>query len=159
MNIDRFHFNERQSMTVVSLPRRDAFRAHERAGGRGEIRDAHTDDEDAPPGDANARFNNLVLPHLGDAYSPARWITGSRADAEDVVQDACLRAFRAIGGFAGGPSAFPNTGSPICVIATCATSWQSTKNKECRRRTQQVSDDCGLASRSRALFPSADAAD
>jgi hypothetical protein len=23
-----------------------------------------------------------VLPHLGDAYSPARWITGSRADAE-----------------------------------------------------------------------------
>jgi RNA polymerase sigma factor (sigma-70 family) len=43
-----------------------------------------------------------VLPHLGDAYSLARWITGSRADAEDVVQDACLRAFRAIGGFAGG---------------------------------------------------------
>jgi RNA polymerase sigma factor (sigma-70 family) len=102
MNIDRFHCNERQSMTVVSLPRRDAFQAHERAGGRGEIRDAHTDDEDAPPGDANARFNNLVLPHLGDAYSLARWITGSRADAEDVVQDACLRAFRAIGGFAGG---------------------------------------------------------
>ena len=43
-----------------------------------------------------------MLPHLGDAYSLARWITGSRADAEDVVQDACLRAFRAIGGFAGG---------------------------------------------------------
>jgi RNA polymerase sigma factor (sigma-70 family) len=88
-------------MTVVSLPRRDAFRAHERAGGRGEIRDAHTDDEDTPAGDANARFNSLVLPHLGDAFSLARWITGSRADAEDVVQDACLRAFRAIGGFAG----------------------------------------------------------
>jgi RNA polymerase sigma factor (sigma-70 family) len=90
-------------MTVVSLPRRDAFRAHERAGGSGEIRDAHPDDEDGTPAsDANARFNNLVLPHLGDAYSLARWITGSRADAEDVVQDACLRAFRAIGGFAGG---------------------------------------------------------
>jgi RNA polymerase sigma-70 factor (ECF subfamily) len=87
-------------MTVVSLPRRDAFR--ERAGGRDEIRDAHIDDEDAPAGDANARFSTLVLPHLGDAYSLARWITGSRADAEDVVQDACLRAFRAIGGFAGG---------------------------------------------------------
>jgi DNA-directed RNA polymerase specialized sigma24 family protein len=89
-------------MTVVSLPRRDAFRAQERAGDRGEIRDAHTDDEDTPAGDATARFNNLVLPHLGDAYSLARWITGSRADAEDVVQDACIRAFRAIGGFAGG---------------------------------------------------------
>jgi hypothetical protein len=39
-------------MTVVSLPRRDVFRADERAGGRGEIRDAHNDDEDAPAGDA-----------------------------------------------------------------------------------------------------------
>jgi RNA polymerase sigma-70 factor, ECF subfamily len=53
-------------------------------------------------GDDSARFKGMVLPHLGDAYSLARWITGSRADAEDVVQDACLRAFRAIGGFVGG---------------------------------------------------------
>jgi RNA polymerase sigma factor (sigma-70 family) len=52
--------------------------------------------------DDNARFANVVLPHLGDAYALARWITGNRADAEDVVQDACLRAFRAIGGFADG---------------------------------------------------------
>ena len=46
--------------------------------------------------DDTARFARLVLPHLADAYSLARWITGSRADAEDVVQEACLRAFRAI---------------------------------------------------------------
>jgi RNA polymerase sigma factor (sigma-70 family) len=46
--------------------------------------------------DDQARFARLVLPHLTDAYSLARWITGNRADAEDVVQDACLRAFRAI---------------------------------------------------------------
>src|SRR5262249_10454521 len=31
-----------------------------------------------------------------------RWITGERADAEDVVQEACLRAFRGIDGYAGG---------------------------------------------------------
>ena len=48
------------------------------------------------------RFRSVVLPHLADAYALARWLTGNRADAEDVVQDACLRAFRAIGGFAGG---------------------------------------------------------
>ncbi|MFZ1091236.1 MAG: sigma factor, partial [Xanthobacteraceae bacterium] len=42
-----------------------------------------------------------MLPHLDDAYSLARWLTGDRADAEDVVQEACLRAFRGIGGFAG----------------------------------------------------------
>src|SRR5499427_6015971 len=51
--------------------------------------------------DSTARFERIVQPHLGDAYALARWITGDRADAEDVVQEACLRAFRSIGGFAG----------------------------------------------------------
>jgi RNA polymerase sigma factor (sigma-70 family) len=48
-----------------------------------------------------ARFQNVVLPHLADAYALARWLTGNRADAEDVVQEACLHAFCGIGGFAG----------------------------------------------------------
>jgi RNA polymerase sigma factor (sigma-70 family) len=51
------------------------------------------------PGGANARFRSVVLPHLDDAYALARWLTGSRADSEDVVQDACLRALRGIGNF------------------------------------------------------------
>src|SRR5262245_5798959 len=60
------------------------------------------------PGDAvsrdgdRERFRSVVLPHLGDAYALARWLTGNATDAEDVVQDACLRAFRGIGGFNGG---------------------------------------------------------
>ena len=53
-------------------------------------------------GDASARFKSVVLPHLDDAYRLARWLTGSRADSEDVVQDACLRALRGIGGFSHG---------------------------------------------------------
>jgi RNA polymerase sigma factor (sigma-70 family) len=61
------------------------------------------DDSDMASGDNdNVRFRNVVLPHLGDAYTLARWITGNRADAEDIVQDACLRAFRAIRSFDGG---------------------------------------------------------
>ncbi len=52
--------------------------------------------------EANARFAEVVLPHLDDAYGLARWLTGNRADAEDVVQDGSLRAFRAIAGFSGG---------------------------------------------------------
>src|SRR6266508_543158 len=52
--------------------------------------------------DDQARFASVVLPHLADAYALARWLPGDRADAEDVVQEACLRAFRGIGGFAGG---------------------------------------------------------
>ena len=44
------------------------------------------------------RFTEQVLPHLDDAYSLARWLTGNPTDAEDVVQDACLRALRALDG-------------------------------------------------------------
>ncbi len=44
----------------------------------------------------------MVLPHLADAYALARWLTGNSADAEDVVQDACLHAFRGIGNFSNG---------------------------------------------------------
>jgi RNA polymerase sigma-70 factor (ECF subfamily) len=51
--------------------------------------------------DDQARFRRVVLPHLGDAYALARWLTGSRADAEDVVQEACLRAFKFIESFHG----------------------------------------------------------
>jgi RNA polymerase sigma factor (sigma-70 family) len=55
-----------------------------------------------PSGDDRARFAAVVVPHLGDAFALARWLTGNRADAEDVVQEASLRAFRAIAGFADG---------------------------------------------------------
>jgi RNA polymerase sigma-70 factor (ECF subfamily) len=52
--------------------------------------------------DAHARFKSLVLPHLDDAHGLARWITGSRTDADDVVQEACMRAFRGIANFSNG---------------------------------------------------------
>jgi RNA polymerase sigma factor (sigma-70 family) len=48
------------------------------------------------------RFNEVVLPHLGDALALARWLTGNAADAEDVVQDACVKAHAGIAGYAGG---------------------------------------------------------
>jgi RNA polymerase sigma-70 factor (ECF subfamily) len=37
------------------------------------------------------------LPYLDDALSLARWLTGNIADAEDIVQETCLRAYAAIG--------------------------------------------------------------
>ncbi|MDN7428599.1 RNA polymerase sigma factor [Burkholderia sp. AU45388] len=40
------------------------------------------------------RFRALVLPHLDAAYNLARWLSGSAGDADDVVQDACMRALR-----------------------------------------------------------------
>lgn len=48
------------------------------------------------------RFEQLVLPHLDAAFNLARWILRGRADAEDVAQDATLRALRFFRGFHGG---------------------------------------------------------
>src|SRR6266480_3122151 len=52
--------------------------------------------------DKRRRFEAQALPHLDAAYNLARWLTRSDADADDVVQDAMLRAWRAYDGFRGG---------------------------------------------------------
>jgi RNA polymerase sigma factor (sigma-70 family) len=71
-----------------------------------------------------ARFTSVVMPHLDGAYNLAHWLTGSRADAEDVVQDASLRAFRAIHRFAGGNA----RAWVLCIVRNTAYSWLS-KNR------------------------------
>jgi RNA polymerase sigma-70 factor (ECF subfamily) len=43
------------------------------------------------------RFEETVLPHLDAAFNYARWLTRDRTEAEDVVQDACVRAMRFFG--------------------------------------------------------------
>jgi RNA polymerase sigma-70 factor, ECF subfamily len=47
------------------------------------------------------RFEGLVLPHLDAAYNLARWITRNDHDAQDVVQEAVLRAYRFFDGLRG----------------------------------------------------------
>jgi RNA polymerase sigma factor (sigma-70 family) len=80
-----------------------------------------------------ARFAEVFLPHLVDAFRLARWIAGSRADAEDIVQEASMRAFKNIRGFSGGdPRAWVLT-----IVRNTSYSWL-TKN---RPKVLVLSDD------------------
>ena len=83
--------------------------------------------------DDQARFARVVLPHLADAYSLARWLTGDRTDAEDVVQEACLRAFRGIARFREGNA----RAWVLTIVRHTAYTWLG-KN---RRATVVVTDD------------------
>ena len=49
-----------------------------------------------------ASFEAAMLPHLDAAHSLARWLVRNQEDAQDVVQEAYLRAFRSFAGFRGG---------------------------------------------------------
>ena len=86
------------------------------------------------------------MPHLVDAFRLARWIAGSRADAEDIVQEASMRAFKNIRGFSGGdPRAWVLT-----IVRNTSYSWL-TKN---RPKVLVLSED--LDQRTRATIEQED---
>jgi RNA polymerase sigma factor (sigma-70 family) len=85
-------------------------------------------------------FEAVVTPHLSDALALARWITKNRADAEDIMQEACLRAFRSIHNCTGrNPRAWV-----LAIVRNTAFSWL-----EKNRRPDMVAID-DLEARERA---------
>lgn len=73
---------------------------------------------------ARRRFVEMVLPHLDEAYRLARWLTGNGTDAEDVVQDACLKALASLDAtIVGHPRAWVMT-----IVRNTAYTWLA-KNK------------------------------
>src|SRR5581483_8041583 len=82
-------------------------------------------------------FEAQALPHLDAAYNLARFLSRSPADAEDIVQDAMLRAFRAFDGFRGGDA------KPwlLTIVRNC---WRS-RFAAARRHPQAVLDDAMAA--------------
>ena len=69
--------------------------------------------------DERAMFDEVFLPHMAEAYRLARWLTGNAYDAEDVVQDAALRAFRGIKGF----GAVNARAWSLTIVRNTAYSW------------------------------------
>ncbi|MER9328022.1 sigma-70 family RNA polymerase sigma factor [Mesorhizobium sp. M0152] len=67
------------------------------------------------------RFGEVVLPHLGDALVLARWLTGNAADAEDVVQEACVKAHAGIARYAGGNA----RAWLLTIVRNTAYTWMS----------------------------------
>jgi RNA polymerase sigma-70 factor (ECF subfamily) len=64
------------------------------------------------------RFERVVMPHLGAGYNLARWLTRNDHDAEDVVQEAYLRAVRSFERYRGGD---PRSWVLTIVRNTCYT--------------------------------------
>ena len=74
--------------------------------------------------DERAAFDEVFLPHLPEAYRLAQWLTGSASDAEDIVQEAALRAFRGIKNF----GAVNARAWSLTIVRNTAFSWL-TKNR------------------------------
>ena len=73
-------------------------------------------------------FDRVMIPHLSAAYNLARWMTRNEHDAEDVVQEAYLRAFTAVDGFRSDGSG--RAWILAIVRNTCLTWLQRNRQKE-----------------------------
>jgi RNA polymerase sigma-70 factor, ECF subfamily len=87
--------------------------------------------------DRRRRFEAQALPHLDAAYSLARWLSRSPADADDIVQDAMLRAFRAFDGFRG-------TDARAWLLTIVRNCWRSRGRAEQRRGHTELDDELAV---------------
>jgi RNA polymerase sigma-70 factor (ECF subfamily) len=74
--------------------------------------------------DERAAFDEVFLPHLPEAYRLAQWLAGNASDAEDIVQEAALRAYRGIRNF----GAVNARAWSLTIVRNTAFSWL-TKNR------------------------------
>jgi DNA-directed RNA polymerase specialized sigma24 family protein len=87
--------------------------------------------------DDRVMFDEVFLPHMAEAYRLAQWLTGNAYDAEDVVQDAALRAFRGIKSF----GAINARAWSLTIVRNTAYSWllKSNRNLSMKARTERES--------------------
>ncbi|MBU1225182.1 MAG: sigma-70 family RNA polymerase sigma factor [Gammaproteobacteria bacterium] len=77
--------------------------------------------------DRTRRFEAAVLPHLDAAYNLARWLLRDEQSAQDVVQEAYLRAFRFFDGFRGDQDARPWL---LSIVRNSCFTWLRERGRE-----------------------------
>ena len=94
-----------------------------------------------------AQFERLVMPHLDAAYNLARWLAGNDHDAEDIAQEACVRAFRFVSGCRGNDG----RGWLLTIVRNTAYSWLKKNRSQSLLFLQsdellEIEDESGVAS-------------
>jgi RNA polymerase sigma-70 factor, ECF subfamily len=72
------------------------------------------------------RFEQIVLPHLDDAYNLARYLLRDEHDAQDAVQDAMLRALKHFDGLRGTDA----RAWLLTIVRNCCVSWHKAHRKD-----------------------------
>jgi RNA polymerase sigma factor (sigma-70 family) len=93
--------------------------------------------------DKRHRFESEVLPHLDAAYRFARWLSRAPAEADDIVQEAMLRAFRAFETLRGSDA----KSWLLAIVKNC----HSTAMRQSRRRAFVPLPDAGDAEEIRSV--------
>ena len=75
---------------------------------------------------ALARFETTVLPHVSSAYNLARWLTRSDTDAQDIVQEAVMRAWRFFSGYRGGDG----RSWLLAIVRNCCATWRERNRRD-----------------------------
>jgi RNA polymerase sigma-70 factor (ECF subfamily) len=87
------------------------------------------------------RFEEIALPHLSAAYNLARWLVRDDHDAEDVVQEAYLRALKYFGGYRGGESRT----WLLTIVRNTSYSWlQRNRARELTDSIDETQEDLAL---------------
>jgi RNA polymerase sigma factor (sigma-70 family) len=93
-------------------------------------------------------FAETVLPHLDAAFNYARWLTRNDAEAEDVVQDACLRAMRFF-------SSLRDDDARAWLLTIVRNTWYTRVSRRDTARKEAPLDDAGIDAADGALDPEA----
>jgi RNA polymerase sigma-70 factor (ECF subfamily) len=81
------------------------------------------------------RFERAIVPHLDDAYTLARYLLRDEHDAQDVVQEAALRALRYFDGYNGDDSRV----WLLAIVRNCANDWH--RRHRIERQSVDIADD------------------